>query len=145
MNDSVHRHAVNLQNQFGLKVAARLSGASANLPYDISEGLRAARMQALARRKISVGHTVPVMLRSGSSASLTFGDDGLSRWKWLASAVPLMILAIGLVAIDVVQSRYRVEEVVATELALLTDDLPPSAYADPGFVHFLSGSEDLAR
>ena len=40
------------QERFGLQVAARLSDASEQLPHDISERLRAARMQALAKRKI---------------------------------------------------------------------------------------------
>ena len=145
MNHSVHRHAENLQNQFGLKVAARLSGASADLSYDISERLRAARMRALARRKISVRHTAPVVLGTGGAASLTFGDEGLSWWSRLVSAVPLVILAMGLVGIDVVQAQYRVDEVAEIDSALLTDALPPSAYEDSGFVHFLTGGEDQAR
>jgi hypothetical protein len=28
---------------------------------------------------------------------------------------------------------------------LLTDDLPPSAYVDSGFVHYLKGGEDQAH
>jgi hypothetical protein len=145
MNDSVHRHAENLQNQYGLKVAARLSGATADLPYDISERLRAARAQALAQRKIAVTRTAPVVLASGGAATLSFGDEGLNWWSRLISAVPLVILAMGLVSIDVVQTQYRADEVAEIDSALLTDDLPPSAYVDPGFVHFLKGGEDQAR
>ncbi len=145
MNDSVHRHAENLQNQYGLKVAARLSGATADLPYDISERLRAARVQALAHRKIVVTRTAPVVLASGGAATLSFGDEGLNWWSRLISAVPLVILAMGLVSIDVVQSQYRADEVAEIDSALLTDDLPPSAYVDPGFAHFLKGGEDQGR
>jgi hypothetical protein len=145
MSDSVHRHAENLQNQYGLKVAARLSGATVDLPYDISERLRAARVQALARRKISVLRTAEVVVGSGGAASLTFGDEGLNWWSRLVSAVPLVILVMGLVGINVLQTQYRVDEVAEIDAALLTDDLPPSAYADAGFVHFLKGGEDQAK
>jgi hypothetical protein len=36
-----------------------------------------------------------------------------------------------------VQNEHRAHEVAEVDAALLTDDLPPSAYADPGFIQFL--------
>ena len=45
------------QDRFGLCITARLSDAADDLPYDISERLRAARMQALGKRKIAVVRT----------------------------------------------------------------------------------------
>jgi hypothetical protein len=145
MNDSLHRHTENLQNQYGLKVAARLSCATDSLPYDVSERLRAARVQAIARRKIAPVQSAAVVLGSGGAASLTFGDEGLNWWSRLVSAVPLVILAMGLIGINVVQTQYRADEVAEIDSALLTDDLPPSAYADPGFAHFLKISQEQAR
>jgi hypothetical protein len=35
------------------------------------------------------------------------------------------------------QTDRRASELAEVDAALLTDDLPPSAYADPGFVQFL--------
>lgn len=145
MNDSVHHHAENLQNQYGLKLAARLSGATSELPYDISERLRAARVQALAHRKLAVTRTATVVSASGGTASLTFGDEGLTWWGRLVSAVPLVILAMGLISINVVQNQYRADEVAEVDSALLTDDLPPSAYADAAFVHFLKSDSEQSR
>ena len=43
----------------------------------------------------------------------------------------------GLVVINFSQDAYSTAEVAEVDAALLTDDLPPSAYADPGFVQFL--------
>ena len=43
------------QDRFGHRVAARLSAGTAELPYEVSERLRAARTQALARRKRVAG------------------------------------------------------------------------------------------
>jgi len=40
--------------RFARRVTARLESGTADLPYDISERLRAARMQALAKRKLVV-------------------------------------------------------------------------------------------
>jgi hypothetical protein len=127
-------------DQLGLKLAARLSDSTAELPYDVSERLRAARVQALARRK-RVASPAPAVWASGNAAVLS-GDDAPSFWGRLASALPLVALVVGLVAINVVQNEDRARELAEVDTALLTDDLPPAAYADPGFVQFLrAGAE----
>ena len=144
MTDSLHRRAENLQNQYGLKLAARLSGATADFPYEVSERLRAARMQALSKRKLTVTRTATAVIGSGGAAALTFGDEGLNWWSRLVSAVPLVVLAMGLVGINVIQSQYRADEVAEIDSAILTDELPPSAYTDPGFVNFLKAGQDQA-
>jgi hypothetical protein len=46
----------------------------------------------------------------------------------------------GLVLIHGIQNERRANEVAEVDAALLTDDLPPSAYADPGFIQFLKQS-----
>ncbi len=145
MTETLHRRAENLQNQYGLKLAARLSGATTDLPYEVSERLRAARMQALSKRKIAPTRTAAVVVNSGGAAALTFGDEGLNWWSRLVSAIPLVVLAMGLVGINVVQNQYRADEVAEVDSAILTDELPPSAYADPGFVNFLKANKDQAR
>jgi hypothetical protein len=58
-------------------------------------------------------------------------------WNRIASALPLIALAAGLILIHAVQNEWRASEVAEVDAALLTDDLPPSAYADPGFAQFL--------
>ena len=40
-------HTANTQDEFGLRIAARLNSASLDLPHDISERLRAARTRAV--------------------------------------------------------------------------------------------------
>jgi hypothetical protein len=58
-------------------------------------------------------------------------------WSRLGVLLPLLVLAAG--AVLLVASHDREQRAVASEidLALLADDLPPDAYADPGFVAFL--------
>ena len=53
-----------------------------------------------------------------------------------------MVLAGGLIVINSVQNDRRASEVAEVDAALLTDDLPPSAYADPGFAQFLKAGRD---
>jgi hypothetical protein len=131
-----------LQDRFGRQVAARLSAAADELPYDVAERLRAARTQALTKRKILKVRTAAAVQASGAAATLTFGDEGLSLWNRIGSAIPLVALVLGLVLIHSVQNELRASEVAEVDAALLTDDLPPSAYADPGFAQFLkSGGE----
>jgi hypothetical protein len=132
-----------LQDRFGRRVAARLAAGTAELPYEITERLRAARVQAVARRKVTADlRLAGSMSASGGAATLTFGDEGLSWWSGLGAALPLIALVAGLVLIHVVQNDHRASEVAEVDAALLTDDLPPSAYADPGFVQFLKSHRD---
>lgn len=129
------------QDRFGRQVAARLSMGTTELPYEISERLRAARVQALTQRKIQA-RTATTVVASGGAAALTFGDEGLNLWSRLASALPLIALVAGLVAINLIQNESRAHELAEVDAALLTDDLPPSAYADSGFMQFLKSSGD---
>ena len=79
-------------------------------------------------------------MRSGRSAALgggEWGGEGGSWWRSLVSAVPVLALVAGLVAINFVQDEFSATELAEVDAALLTDTLPPSAYADPGFVQFL--------
>jgi hypothetical protein len=134
-NSYLYQNSV-AQDRFGLQVAARLSDATDELPYDISERLRAARTRALSQRRIGL-QTANSVTRSGSAATLTFGNEHLNWWDRVAAAAPLLALVLGLVAINVVQNDKRADEIAEIDAALLTDDLPPAAYADPGFTQFL--------
>jgi hypothetical protein len=136
------------QARYGLRVAARLSaGMDGGLPYDISERLRAARQQAVARRKqpqtVVRLRPASAVSRHGNAAALNWGGgDGMSLWGWLASGVLALVLAGGLVAINIVQDDNRTLELADLDTALLTDDLPPQAYADPGFLQYLKMSAE---
>lgn len=130
--------------RFALRVTARLSSGTEALPYDISERLRASRMQALAKRKVTapVRHAAPaaVVVNVGSTATLGRGGEGGGWWNALVSAVPLLALVVGLVVINIAQDERAANDVAEVDAALLTDDLPPAAYSDPGFVQFLKTS-----
>ncbi|MCC2677201.1 MAG: hypothetical protein K0R58_4148 [Ramlibacter sp.] len=125
-------------DQFGRAVALRLSEGAEAMPYETGERLRAARMRALAARKKPA--TAPVVVGRGAAATLALGGDEPSWFHRIASVLPLIALAAGLVLIHSVQTDRRASELAEVDAALLTDDLPPAAYADPGFVQFLKSS-----
>jgi D-tyrosyl-tRNA(Tyr) deacylase len=136
MTNRQFKESEQLQEQFGREVAKRLSDATAELPYHITERLRAARAQALARHRIASVAASPTVVVSGNTASLG------GWWRQVAAALPLLVLAGGLVLIHSIQNDYRASEVAEVDAALLTDDLPPDAYADPGFAQFLKSGRN---
>lgn len=138
MNQTLQLKREMLQDRYGLRLAARLNLGVAQLPYDVSERLRASREQALALRKRTqlAPSGTPTLLGDGTLA-LDPGGEGLGWMTRLASLLPLLALVVGLVAIKSGLDDLRADELAAVDAALLTDDLPPAAYADTGFLQFL--------
>jgi len=124
------------QDRFGRRIAARLELGSQGLPHDTSERLRAARTRAVSQRKreVLVAQLQPRLV--AAAIDIHFGD-GRGLWSRLASALPVLLLAAGLVCIQTLEADRRASEVAEVDAALLIDDLPPAAYADAGFVQFL--------
>ncbi len=127
---------------YARRIVAHLDDSTDALPYDISERLRASREQALSRRKkeaiVHIHQPAIVIMPSGGAAVLGgWRGEGGSWWQSVLAAIPAIALVVGMVAIHVAQNEYGTAEVAAVDAALLTDDLPPEAYADPGFVQFL--------
>ena len=125
-----------MQNQFGLRIAAHLDAAVADLPHDINERLRAARARAVAARALSAQTATHTVSQNGV-AMLHGGDEGLNAWNRIASFLPLIALVAGLATIKNFVDDDRANQLAEVDSALLADDLPPSAYADPGFLQFL--------
>lgn len=124
-------------DRMGQQLSARLTTATQELGHDINERLRIARQRALqarppmvlVQRRLTAAH---------SNGTLTAPhDEGLSLWSILASALPLLVLVLGLLVIQSMQSDYVTTDIARIDAALLTDELPPDAYTDPGFVQFL--------
>ena len=129
----------NSQDQFGLRIAAQLNSATLDLPHDISERLRAARTRAVAARLQPQTRlqTSSTLVNQNGAGLLNFGEDDLNIWSRLASFLPLIALVAGLALIQNVMDDNRANELAEVDSALLIDDLPPAAYADPGFLQFL--------
>ena len=141
MTNSTQKNIEVLQERFARKAVSYLAHSTADLPHDITAQLRAARFQALAKRKIATHQTAVTVVSQGPFAALTWGGDEASGW-WtrIGMIVPLIVLLAGLITINVVQSNNRAQEVAEVDVALLTDALPPEAFSDPGFVQFLKSN-----
>ncbi|MCP5280278.1 MAG: DUF3619 family protein [Rhodoferax sp.] len=133
-----------LQDRFARRITARLSDACDDMPHDISERLRFARMQALAKRK--TGADTAVAVATGGGAAILGGlEEKVSWWNRLGAVLPLIALVVGLIAINAMQDERAAQEMAQVDAALLTDDLPLAAYADPGFSQFLKISRAQPR
>lgn len=127
---------------FGRRVSAHLDQANQNLPYDITERLRAARMRALAARRISQTEwqtASDVQVQNGV-LNMKFPSKAHVFFNSLVSLIPLICLAAGLVMLYEFHNDQSANELAEVDSALLVDDLPPKAYVDPGFAHFLQSS-----
>lgn len=129
-----------LQTRFGLRVAARLNESSRELPHDISERLKASRELALEKARLAHRAEAPSTqtVGNGSSAAMTLGGGSGSEWLFkLASALPIIALVAGFFFIQHASTRQQIAAAAEIDAALLVDDVPPTAYSDPGFVEFL--------
>lgn len=132
-----------LEARFALRITARLSEHSENIGGDLTERLRFARERALQTARLARTQQVQQAVvqhagRAGAAAILGGGEHDSSRW-WLrlAAVVPLVALVCGLVLIQKMQTASQIAVAAEVDAALLSDDLPPSAYSDAGFVEFL--------
>ena len=152
--------ASNILNDHGaleVRLAARLASSllATELPHDVSERLRVAREQTVTRARQlrlaavpnKVATTAPktsqtAVLGVSKAGAATLGggapSDEPGHWQnWLASMLPLLLLVAGLLFISQWSAREQVLAAAEIDTLLLADDLPPAAYADPGFAEYL--------
>ncbi len=106
------------------KIKHRLNHGTDHLDTSIAARLHAAREQALARHGAI-----------SSNLSLV-GVGHLSHVLWLPrmrSAVAVVALALGIVGWNYWSDHQRAGEMEVIDTALLSDELPISAYLDRGF------------
>ncbi|WP_353202493.1 DUF3619 family protein [Polynucleobacter sp.] len=120
-------------DQFGLASAALLR--SGTLPKEIKDRLYAARMKAISLKK-------PEKLRVRKHALVSSSGNWSSRssnpiWDTIGWLAPLVVLVFGLIGIAEWQGDSRINDIAEVDAALLSDEVPPDAYADRGFMAFL--------
>ena len=140
--------------RFGLRVAAGLTEQSAALPHDVTERLRFAREQALARAAQARAASATQHAKSPATANVVQvgstlalgggprGGAGNGLWAKLVSALPLLALLAGLILMQQGQINEQIAAAAEVDTALLSDNLPPSAFSDPGFAEFLRDGEE---
>lgn len=126
-----------MQSRFGLRVSARLSTHAEALGADISERLRFAREQALVHARNARSAETAATVGVTQTGAAILGRSGTGWWIKIASILPAIALAGGLMLIQQWQDRTQISVAAEVDAALLADDLPPKAYSDAGFVEFL--------
>ena len=121
-------------DQFGRASAALLNEGAQVLPKNIKERLYAARMKAISVKKAEKAFVQKSVL-AGITGNWSFGSN--SRWDSVGWMAPLVVLVFGLIAIAQWQDDSRINDIAEVDAALLSDDVPPDAYADSGFMAFL--------
>lgn len=129
------RHAI--EARLGARLAGILTVRTQALPHDVGERLRVAREQALVRARASrLAPATGVVGLTGAGAAVLAGLTA-PWWQRAASVLPLLLLVLGLVTIDHWTQREQVMAAADIDAQLLADNLPPSAYSDPGFAEYL--------
>lgn len=128
---------------FAYTVRQALNENLDNLPESTTTKLTAARKIALSRkRKESVFRNLLVQPRF---AGRQFGGFFREPHLWLGRmglALPVIVLVAGLTGIYQVEQQKRISEIAELDAAVLSDELPLSAYLDNGFNAFLSNRGD---
>lgn len=136
--------AAALELRFAARVAAGLNAQAAAVPHDIAERLRFGREQALAKareaRRLAVAAAGAPAVVGSARGSAVLGAPA-PWWQRAASVLPLLLLVVGLFFIRERMAREQVQAAAEVDAVLLADDLPPSAYSDPGFAEFLKTPE----
>ena len=127
-----------LERLFAQRVIAGLGGCDPSVHPHMERRLSAARWQAIeSARRV---RRLKAMASQVALATATGPTSLTPWWARLASFAPALALTLGLIAIDKLNLTQRIEAAAEIDAALLADDLPPSAYADPGFAEFLKQS-----
>lgn len=134
-------------HQFGQRIAAALTQKNAQPPHDVAERLRFAREAALARAQAARAARSQLVVSAGNvvlGQTLALGGGGQDRSgfsKWI-SLVPLALLIAGLLLVQRGQLHEQIQATAEMDTALLSDQVPPAAYSDPGFAEFLHAEKE---
>jgi hypothetical protein len=130
-----------IETRLAARLAGGLSATFDTLPHDVSERLRFAREQALGKaravRRAAPAGVVSVGVSASGAAVL---GSFVPWWQRAASVLPLVMLMAGLLVIEQWALREQVVAAADFDAQLLSDDLPPAAYSDPGFAEFIRSS-----
>lgn len=133
---------------FAYQIKRHLNESARALPADKTERLRTAREQALARQKkpavaAQLTGASAIQVSGGGAASLGNAEaGGFSGFEWLSHLLPVALLAAGLIGISCWHQSNRAEENADIDTQMLIDELPPSAYADKGFVAWIKRGQE---
>jgi hypothetical protein len=113
-----------------------------NLPASTTDRLAAARAQALARKKADA----PARATGRQQGGFDLGSLFSMQWVARAAVVaPLLAMAAGMVGVYQYEREQRVAELAELDAAVLSDDLPLTAYTDHGFNAYLAQQQQAQQ
>jgi hypothetical protein len=119
---------------FAYKVRHALNEHLDHLPSPAADRLASARKMALARKKPQA----PARLAQRQLAGNIGAFFSTSMMSKMAVVVPLLALVVGLASIYQHEEQQRVAELAELDAAVLSDELPLTAYLDQGFNAYLA-------
>ena len=125
---------------FAYKVRHALNERLDTLPASTADRLAQARKAALARKKVDA----PARLAQRRYAGLPglFSNVVLGR---LAVAIPLLAMVAGMAGVYHAEEQERIAELAELDAAVLSDELPLTAYLDHGFNAYLEQREQRGQ
>jgi hypothetical protein len=120
---------------FAYKVRHALNEHLDHLPASTADRLASARKLAVSRKK---AHVVPVRTAQRQLASNIGNILNLSWMGKMGVALPLLALVVGLAGIYQYEEEQRIAEIAELDAAVLSDELPLTAYLDQGFNAYLA-------
>ncbi len=124
---------------FAYKVRHALNENIENLPPSNVARLAEARNIALSRKKKDSPLQLFVsqkVLTTGTGHFFAQSFSYLTRS--IGATIPLLALVVGLVSISQFEQQQRIKETADLDTAVLSDELPVSAYLDHGFNAYLA-------
>lgn len=119
---------------FAYKVRHALNAKLDELPASTADRLANARKLAIARKKAHAPARVAQRKLAGNFGAL-FSLSLLGR---AGVVIPLLALVAGLTGVYQYEQERRIEEIAELDAAVLSDELPLTAYLDHGFNAYLA-------
>ena len=126
---------------FAYKVRHALNETLDMLPASTTERLASARKSALSRKKNTPRRALSVRrVLAGQVGS--FFNDPLSWITRIGVATPILLGLVLFVGLYQYEQQQRISEMAEIDAAVLSDELPLSAYLDHGFNGYLAKRDD---
>ncbi|HWZ47666.1 MAG TPA: DUF3619 family protein [Herbaspirillum sp.] len=132
------------ETQFAYKVRHALDHNLDSLPESTTQRLAVARAMAMSRKKQAAPLTQmqhSPRLSGATGGTMTFPPNNRQLFAWLGRlgvVLPILLGIVLFVGIYQSEERDRIAELADIDSAILSDELPISAYLDHGFKAYLA-------
>jgi hypothetical protein len=127
----------NQELNFAYKIRHALNESLDNLPENVTERLVHARQIAIKRKKADSPLFAAIRQTALAGNVGAFFQDQYSWLRRMGLTLPALVLVCGLMGIYQYEEQHQIRETADIDVAVLSDELPPSAYADSGFKVYL--------